>query len=134
MKKDLEFLKIEDVAIGIVPSMDDEGKRIYTSHLINMKNEPLKNVLIRTRGMGMVGEEAVETSTLRLLIENVAQKSTERIDSFGSEATALSNEYWISFYHNDYLYDRKYTFVPESIIEENFIKLPILEEDGVMIV
>jgi hypothetical protein len=45
----------------------------------------------------------------------------------------LTNEYWISFVQNDYMYDKKYVFVRGSISEENFTTIPFINRKGVMI-
>ena len=45
----------------------------------------------------------------------------------------LSNEYWVSFYLSKKMYDKKYIFLPESIKEENFSIVPVLNKRGVMI-
>jgi hypothetical protein len=45
----------------------------------------------------------------------------------------LNNEYWVSYYIGKQIYDKKFIFLPESIIDSNFIKLPVVNKPGVMI-
>jgi hypothetical protein len=45
----------------------------------------------------------------------------------------LNNEFWVSFYLDKQIYDKKYVFLPETIKEENFTLIPVLNKHGVMI-
>lgn len=45
----------------------------------------------------------------------------------------LTNEFWVSFYINDKIYDKQYIFLPETINLKNLTKIPILNAEGVMI-
>jgi len=44
----------------------------------------------------------------------------------------LNNEYWVSYFVGNQIYDKKFIFVPESIIEQNLIHVPILNMQGVL--
>lgn len=133
MKRDIEFLKVQNIAIAIVPEPGENGIELYTAYLINLKQTNLAGVLVRVKGSGKIGEREVETATLRIFFEDVAPQTFMRIDDFEAAATSLSNEYWISFRENGYMYDKKYVFVPESIIESNFTDIPLIEKKGVLI-
>jgi len=134
MIRNVEFNRVEDIAIAIVPDKDEEtGIDLWRSYFINFKEINLENIMIRVRGIGQKEHETVNTSTLRVLLENVSSNGYAEIDMFEAGATSLSNEYWVSFRLDEYLYDKKFVFVPESIIESNFIKIPFLEKKGVMI-
>lgn len=134
MKKDIKFLKVENIALAIVPEESPNSEiEFLTTYLINLKEVALNNVFIRAKGSGMVEDEKIETSTLRILFERINPMSFIKIDDFDSQAAALSNEYWISFKENGYLYDKKYVFVPGSLEKINFTKIPLLERQGVLI-
>jgi hypothetical protein len=45
----------------------------------------------------------------------------------------LTNEYWLSYYISGQIFDKKFIFVPESIVDTNMIRVPILNKPGVMI-
>lgn len=134
MIRNVEFNRVEDIAIAIVPDKDEEtGMDLWRSYFINFKEINLENIMIRVRGIGQKEHETVNTSTLRVLLENVSSNGYAEIDIFEAGATSLSNEYWVSFRLDEYLYDKKFVFVPESIIESNFIQIPFLDKQGVMI-
>jgi len=133
MKKDIEFLKVQNIAIAIVPELADNGLELYTAYLLNLKKTSLTGVFVRVKGTGKIEEREVETATLRILFEDIAPQTYMKIDDFEAAATSLSNEYWISFRENGYMYDKKYVFVPESIVESNFTDIPLIGKKGVLI-
>jgi hypothetical protein len=45
----------------------------------------------------------------------------------------LTNEYMLSFWVNDVMYDKKFIFLPETIQEKNMRLIPQLGVKGVMI-
>lgn len=132
MRSDIKFREVEGVAIAIVPDFGEAAVPIYESFLLNLKEEPIKNVFIRASGEGVAEHEGVKTATMRKLVEEIPPQSYVKIDIFEREAANLLNEYWISFWYDDYLYDKRYRFEPGSIHDDNYIFLPILEKVGVM--
>lgn len=134
MKKDIKFLKVENIGIAIIPETTDTGLKLFTAYLINLKKVNLTGVFVRVKGAGRIKEEEVQTATLRIFFEDIAPQTFMKIDDFEEAATSLSNEYWISFRENGYMYDKKYVFVPESIVENNFTEVPLIEKKGVLII
>jgi hypothetical protein len=49
------------------------------------------------------------------------------------ELFGMTNQFWVSFYLNKEMYDKKYIFLAESITEENMIMIPLIGTKGVMI-
>ena len=98
-----------------------------------LKNEPIENVLITSKGYGEKDGEQVKTSTLRHMFPLVNNGSSVLIEPIDEQTFGLNNEYWLSYYIGKEIYDKKFIFLPESIVESNFIKLPILNKPGVMI-
>ena len=56
-----------------------------------------------------------------------------KIEPIQVKLFGLTNEYWVSFTHDEYMYDKKYIFVNGSIVEENFTRIPFINRQGVMI-
>lgn len=132
MKKDIELKKVEDIAMAVVPEEVD-GEKEWFVYFLNLKAEPVVNVLIRSRGYGEIEEQRRETSTLRHLIERVEARSYAKVEIIKQDVFTFTNEYWVSFSHDSYLYDKKFIFVPESISPNLFTEVPLLETRGVMI-
>ena len=132
MLKDIPQLKVENVAVAIVKEQSN-GADVWNAYIINLKNEVLEGVLITSKGYGMMEGEKKKTSTLRHFIENIPPLSCAKIEPITDNVLNLNNEYWVSFYLNNTMYDRKYVFLPGVINEEFFTQIPLLEKRGVMI-
>ncbi|MGE0634852.1 MAG: hypothetical protein AB7G44_16380 [Bacteroidia bacterium] len=133
MKKDIEHPEVEDIAVAVVKEKNDLGEENWYAYFLNLKNVTVQNVLVTSRGYGMLDDEEIKTSTLRHFLEDVAPMSAMKIELIMDNVFGLSNEYWVSFYIGKTIYDKKYIFLPESIIEANFTHIPVLETQGVMI-
>jgi len=132
MKKDIPDLKVEDIALAIVPRNDDD-EELWDSYLINFKDTTIESVLINSKGYGVVDGEEVKTTVLRHFFEEVGPLRCILIEPIQTKLFDLTNEYWISFVQNDYMYDKKYVFVRGSISKDNFTTIPFINRKGVMI-
>jgi hypothetical protein len=45
----------------------------------------------------------------------------------------IHNEYWLTYFHNNELLDKKYIFLAETIKKENFTTIPLIEKKGILI-
>lgn len=131
MIKDIVFPEVEDVAVAVVQEV--EGLDEYNVYLINLKFADISNVLVTSTGYGLINEEHKKTSTLRHYFEVIKQHDFMTIEPITKEVFGLSNEYWISFTINGQLMDKKFVFLPETIVESNFVNVPIINKRGVLI-
>jgi hypothetical protein len=133
MKRDIEHPKVEGVAMAVVREEDDTGAPAWYVYLINQKEVPLTNVMVTSEGYGVVNEESLRTSALRHYIEKMEPLSFAKIVRIMEDVFALNNQYWLSFYVDGTIFDKRYIFLPDSISEENFTELPLMHKRGVMI-
>ncbi|MBN8701594.1 MAG: DUF4909 domain-containing protein [Bacteroidetes bacterium] len=133
MRKDIEFPEVENVALAVVKEQNELAQDEWNVYFVNLKNEPLEGVLVTSSGYGQIDGEEIKTSTLRHFLDTIEPKSFSKIEPIMENVFGLNNEYWISFYHNKKMYDKKYIFLAETIKEEYFTTVPILNKRGVMI-
>jgi len=132
MKKDIPQFKVEDLAIAIAPR-EDGDKELWDSYLINFKEESIKSVLINSKGYGEIDGEPIRTTILRHFFEEIGPLHIAQIEPIQTKLFDITNEYWISFQYDGYMYDKKYVFVKGSIAQMNFTTIPLLDCKGVMI-
>ncbi len=132
MLKDIPQLTVENIVVAVVRE-EDEGEMVWNVYIVNLYDADITNVLVSSVGYGIFEERDVKTSLLRHMIENLAAKDYGKIEPIMEELFGLNNEFWISFFLNDKMYDKKYIFLPESIKEEFFTMIPIINKMGVMI-
>ena len=137
MLKDIPELVVEDIALAVVPDIE-EGMQpnettVWDVFLINLKKNAIHGVLVSSKGYGNLQGKAVRTSELRHFIEEMEPMSAALVEPIDKQVFGLNNEYWVSFYEGKDLYDKKYLFLPESILVDNFSLIPVLNKNGVMI-
>jgi len=133
MKKDLPSNIVEDIFIAVVLESETPTDRLWSVYLINMKNERLETVLITSKGYGTKDGVEVKTSVLRHVIDHLDPQSFAKIEIIDEAVFGLNNEYWLSYYIGKDIFDKKFIFLPESIVETNIIRIPIVNKPGVMI-
>jgi len=133
MKKDLPENNVEDIAIAVALEGESVEAKTWYVYLINLKDQDIENVLITSKGYGEKDGEQVKTSTLRHMFPLVEAHSFKLIEPIDEQTFGLNNEYWLSYYIDRNIFDKKFIFLPESIVESNFIKLPLINKPGVMI-
>ena len=137
MKQDISFDPVEGVSIAIVPAADNAltpaGQPIWQVYLLNHNTFPLQNVIVNANGYGQQTDgEKVRTSTLRYLFEEVLPRTAVPIEPLDPALFHLNNQYWVSYYHGARIFDKKYIFVPDSIVEANFTHIALLDQAGVL--
>lgn len=132
MKKDIDFSMVEGVSVAVAVSENELGERVWNVYLLNNNNFPLDNVLVTSKGYGIVDDEEVKTSVLRHMFEQVDARSFVQIEPIDPAIFHINNEYWVSYYIDRKIYDKKFVFVPESITEDNMIEISMLQMQGVL--
>ncbi|MDQ1150530.1 hypothetical protein [Sphingobacterium zeae] len=133
MKADLPENIVKDIMIAVVLEGETIETKNWTVYVINDKNIAIQNVLISSKGYGEKDGRQVTTTTLRHFIGNIAAKSFDRVEAIDEQVFGLTNEYWVSFYIDNIIYDKKYIFLPESIVDGNLMKVPLVNKPGVII-
>lgn len=130
MKKDIDFSPVTGVEMVIAKSKSEQDTH-WDVYLINKNLIELQTVMVTSKGYGKMDGESKKTSTLRHLIEKMEEQSFARVEPIDPEVFKLNNEYWVSYYILDQIFDKKFIFVPDSIREENLHYIPELDLMGV---
>ena len=134
MLKDLPKNEVTNIGIAVILEEESPRGKSWGVYLINMKDQDLQQVLVSSKGYGLQKPEKINTSVLRHALGELEAGDFKLIEPLMEELFVLSNEYLLSFYLDGVLYDKKYVFVPESIVESNFIRVPIINKPWVMII
>ena len=133
MLKDITRPEVTNIIIAIVHEPDENEVLTWNVYLINLYDVKINDVLVSSKGYGHYEGRDVKTSVLRHLIGDVDPMDYAKIEMLMDNLFGLNNEFWVSFYVGPNIYDKKYVFLPESIKEENFTLIPVLNKRGVMI-
>lgn len=132
MRKDIPSPLVENVVMAVVLE-EENGQNVWNVFLINLDIVPITNVIVTSRGYGELNGERRSTSTLRHFYEKIPDLEFTRVEPIMEDTFGLTNEFWVSFFIDGQVYDKKYIFLPESITEKNFTQIPLLNVEGVMI-
>ncbi len=135
MIKDIPVLKVTDLAMAIVPRLphEEDHDLFWDAYLLNLKEQAISAVIVNAKGYGIVDGEQRRTTTLRYFWEHIAPLTAVKVEPVQKVVLGLANEYWVSFSFQNYLYDKKYVFVPGSLDTQLFTEIPLLQRKGVLI-
>ena len=136
MKEELLGPKVENVGVAVIQSINEENEKEYTVYLISLRDDIMEGIIVASTGYGenTVTGEKIKTSTLRHGIEVLLPNEIAKIEPIMPDGFGLSNEYWVSFWVEDVLYDKRFDFPAESLIEENFKYLDVFKRKGVLLI
>lgn len=130
MRKDIEIPIVENVYIAVVKEWNDEfGGHDWNSYIINDQEIPIEMVFVVTKGY----DTEKKTSLLRHGIGTVNAKSSAKIEMIQEELFAMNNEFSVTFFAEGKLYDKKYVFRKNTINENAFRDLPVMEQRGILV-
>ncbi|WP_181306711.1 hypothetical protein [Rufibacter sp. XAAS-G3-1] len=132
MKKDIDFHQVEGVSVAIARELNELGLEEWNVYFINNNDFYLENVLISSKGYGEQDGQEVKTSVLRHMFDQMSPKSVLQVEPIDPALFQLTNEYWVSYYIGRNIHDKRFVFVPGSVVEENLIHISILEKEGIL--
>lgn len=132
MKKDIIIPKVENVQVAVVRKKNELNQEEWAVFLLNRNGFLLENVLVTSSGYGEKDKEVQNTATLRHFLGNVAANNFQQIELIEPAVFHLNNEYWVSYWVGNQMFDKKFIFVPDSIVEANIIQIPLLEMEGIL--
>ena len=136
MREELMGPLVEKIGVAVVQTENELKEKIYDVYLLNLKDEIIEGIIITCKGYGentLTGEK-VKTATMRHSLEVLLPNEAAKIEPIMEDVFGIANEYWVSFWINDTMYDKKFVFVSESISDENMGIIPVLGAKGVMII
>ena len=132
MKKDIQINKVEHVSIAIAKSTSSTGGVEWQVYIVNYNDFPIDMVLISSRGYGEIDGEEKKTSVLRHSIEKIGGCEFEVIEPIDPALFCLTNEYWVSYYIDGKMRDKKFIFLPDSVREDHLQLIPWINKDGIL--
>ncbi|RRQ50842.1 hypothetical protein DZC72_06345 [Maribacter algicola] len=128
MKKDIEIPIAKDVYIALVYEWNEEFlSKDWNAYIINNRKSPIEMALIVSKGY----DDQIKTSTMRHAIGVVAAKSFEKVEMVQEEVLRLNNEFFVTYYADNKLYEKRFLFEKGTVNEQYLIHIPLIEKDGI---
>ena len=133
MLKDILVESIDGIAVAIIHELSDEMEMVYNVYAINYSKHLLEGVLVSSKGYGKINGEDKTTSALRHFLDTMPALSYCKIEPIPEELFVLNNEYWMSYYVEGKIYEKKYVFEANSINEESFEIVSLINKPGLLL-
>jgi hypothetical protein len=128
MKKDIEIPVVKDVYVIMVHEWDKEFlSKNWNAYILNKGENSIEMALVVSKGYD--GDR--KTSTMRYAFGSIAAKGFEKIEMVTEDVLALNNEFFVTYYLDKKLYERRFLFEKNSVSEKNLRPIPLLEMEGV---
>jgi hypothetical protein len=132
MKADIPIPQVSGVFLALVFE-PDYPETPYTAYLLNENRENLTNAMVVSKGYGEFNGEQVQTSTLRHFFEVVDAQGFQRIEPISAESFCLTNEYWLSYFIEGQVFDKKFILLPGTTELGLERELPFINRLGILI-
>ena len=134
MKKDIFIPIVENVFLAAVQEWsDDFMEKVWFAYLVNDSDFQLDGVMVVSKAFGTIDGEMKKTSLLRHAFLEIESVSVRKIEMIYKDVLVLNNEFMVTFFIGETLYDRKFIFKANSITPDYVEEVPILFVDGVIV-
>lgn len=131
MRKDIEIPEVKDVYVAVVREWNEEFlSKDWNAYLINNRNTPIEMAIVVSKGY----DGDTKTSTMRHGLGTLAAKDTVKIELLQEDVLALNNEFYLTFFADNKLFEKKFVFEKYSINEANLVMLPVMNAEGVLVI
>lgn len=135
MREDLLGPKVENVALALVELPIENADPEYVVFLINNRDDIMEGIIVASTGFGENPQtgESIKTSTLRKGIEVMMPGEAARIEPIMPDLFEISNEFWVSFWVHETMFDKRFVFAAGTIQPKNFQLIPQLNAKGIIL-
>jgi len=129
LRKNIEIPEVEEVYLAAVYVFNEQFEAYeWNAYLINVSTEALEMALIVSRGY----LKKKETSTMRHKIEVLPAKNFAKVEFLQEDVLKLNNEFRITFFQNNKMYEKTFIFKPNTIKENALVEIPVIPEKGIL--
>lgn len=130
MKKDIVIPEVKDVYVAVVNEFNKEHRtQDWNAYIINNRNVDLDTVLIVTKGYN---QDKI-TPVMRHTIKMLPARSYAKIEYLQEDVLKLNNEFKITFFEGNQMFDKTYLFRKNTINKNALQALPLMQEKGVLV-
>ncbi len=134
MKQDIIIPEVENVFLAALHQWNDDFmEKMWTVYLVNDSDFDLDGVMVVSKAFGTIDREMKKTSLLRHAFQHIPAVSTIKVELIEKSVLALNNEFMLTYFIGNTLYDKKFFFKKNFFEELPTEEVPILFEEGIII-
>ena len=129
MKKDIQIPIITGIEMAVVFEYNDIYKTDdWNVYIINQKDIHVEMVVIVSKGFS----KKKQTSIMRKKIDVLSANSFAKVEWMQPELFKLTNQFQVTFFANNALYDKTFTFKKNTIRENDLKLIPEINKRGIL--
>jgi hypothetical protein len=130
LKKDIKIPEVKDVHVAVVQEEHPEYKTLdWNAYIINNGDADLETVLIVSQGY----TDKKMTPLMRHTITLLPARSYAKIEYLQDKVLELNNEFKITFFEGNQMFDKTYLFRKNTINKKALQILPLMQLRGVLV-
>ena len=130
MKKDIKIPEVKDVHVAVVQEQHIEYKtQDWNAYIINNTDKDLETVLIVSQGYS----DKKMTPPMRHTITKLPARSYAKIEYLQEKVLDLNNEFKITFFEGNQMFDKSYLFRKNTINTKALQTIPLMQLKGVLV-
>lgn len=134
MKADISVPEVENVFMAAVQEWsDDFMAKMWYVYVVNDSDFDIDSVMVVSKAFGTIDGEMKKTSLLRHAFPQIPAVSVVKVEMVQDDVLTLNNEFMLTYFMDNKLYDKKFIFKANSINENTVEEVPILFIDGVIV-
>lgn len=134
MRDDITIPESENVLLCAIPEWsDDFMEKVWNVYLINDSDFELEGVMAVSHAFGTIDGEMKKTSTLRHSFAKIDAISYVKVEMIEKSVLVLNNEFMVTYFIGNTLYERKFIFKAGSINDNAVEEVPLLFKDGILL-
>lgn len=130
MKKDIKIPIVEDVFVAVIREKHLEyGTLDWNAYIINNTDKDLDTVLIVSSGYS----STKQTPVMRHQLKQLPARSFAKIEYMQEAVLELNNEFKVTFFMGNQMFDKTYLFRKNTINQRAFQPIPLVNTEGVLV-
>ena len=130
MKKDIKIPEVKDVHVAVVQEKHIEYKtQDWNAYIINNTDKDLETVLIVSQGYS----DKKMTPPMRHTLTKLPARSYAKIEYLQEKVLELNNEFKITFFEGNQMFDKSYLFRKNTINTKALQTIPLMQLKGVLV-
>lgn len=129
MKKDIEIPVAKDVHVAMIREWNKEFlDKDWNAYIINDRTTPIEMTMVVSKGY----DKDRKSSTMRHGIGDMQPKSFRKIEVVQEDVLGLNNEFFVTFYADNKLYEKRFVFEKNTVEENNLVQIQLIDKEGIM--
>ncbi len=129
MKKDIEIPVAKDVYVAMIREWNKEFlDKDWNAYIINERTTPIEMTMVVSKGY----DKDRKSSTMRHGIGDMQPKSFRKIEVVQEDVLGLNNEFFVTFYADNKLYEKRFVFEKNTVKENNLVQIQLIDKEGIM--